>query len=87
MLNKNEKAVLEGCVQAIQWCTKGEFGFTDDVKVVGLTDNQIKGYLSQLQKKNYIFIDQDDCQGQMNITQTAVEQFGVEFNCMDFSTI
>ena len=71
-LNSNEQDVLEACKQAIIDCTNGEFGYTSDVKVEGLTKNQIKGYLSQLAQKRLIDIA-DDFDGQMHLREESKE--------------
>lgn len=56
VLNKIEIAVLNACVDEIMSCTGGEFGYTDDLAIDGLTKNQLAGYLSQLIQKQLIGI-------------------------------
>jgi hypothetical protein len=58
-LNQNEIAVF----RAMQKNTEnngGDFGFTDEIMVEGLTKHQIAGYIGQLQKKGLIDIYRDD---------------------------
>ncbi|MBE2190106.1 MAG: hypothetical protein IAE98_11625 [Candidatus Kapabacteria bacterium] len=69
-LNSNEILVLEACKQAIVDCTTNEFGYTSDVRVAGMTKNQIKGYLGQLSQKKLIMID-DEMDGQLNLRDNA----------------
>lgn len=54
-LNENEKKIL----LAIAKNEEATTGCTDEIKYFceGLSDNQIKGYISVLQKKNLIFSD------------------------------
>jgi hypothetical protein len=64
-LNQNEKAVLE-CIQTeANASTGGEFTYFDDVLArtwIGsiMTAAQFKGYLSQLQKKGYLMVEDAD---------------------------
>jgi len=70
ILNKTEIQILEVCVQTAIKETGGEFGYTEDVKLEGLTNNQIKGYLSQLVQKEMISINEWD---QIKIKKQAAE--------------
>ena len=64
-LNNNEITVLKAvCLASIEY-TGGEFTYFDEVmeQINDLKENQVKGYLSQLSKKNYIWISDDEfCQ-------------------------
>jgi hypothetical protein len=83
-LNPIEKCVLDSCVQSVINETGGEFGYTVDVKVDGLTKNQIKGYLSQLTQKKLITICDDEF-GQMFINESAKEFIAEEtFSQLEF---
>lgn len=55
-LNPDELATLQACVtEHVQYSPSEDHGFmTEDVKVSGLSKNQVKGYLGQLEKKGYI---------------------------------
>ena len=59
-LNKNEERVLKAMVEQAWDETKGEFGYTDLIKVVGLNKHEIAGYISDLKKKGYIGIYADN---------------------------
>jgi len=61
-LNENEKLVLKA-ISIASDANGGDFTYFDEVqrKIEGLTKEQIKGYFSQLEKKNYIMI----CEGQI----------------------
>lgn len=64
-LNTNEIAVLKSIVDASIKYTGGEFTYFDEVmeQINDLTDNQVKGYISQLKQKNYILVSDDEfCQ-------------------------
>lgn len=76
-LNENEIKVLMSVVDSIRDCTGNEFGFTEDVKVEGLTKNQIKGYLSQLQQKKMIHIF-DDSFHQVMLTAIGEKEMNME---------
>ena len=56
MLNKNEVKVLRALVDQVWSETGGEFGYTDLIKVKGLTKHQIAGYVGDLDKKGYIIV-------------------------------
>lgn len=64
-LNPNESAVLE-CIQIeAKKSTGGEFTYFDDVLKstwIGsiMTPAQFKGYLSQLQKKGFLMVEDSD---------------------------
>lgn len=64
-LNNNERKVFKACVENAHTVTGGDFGYPDEVvemaDVLGLSANQIKGYLSILQKKGLIQIDHNGC--------------------------
>ena len=57
-LNDNEKKVLDKIIEASVISTGGEFTDFDELmqEITLFTENQVKGYLSQLQKKEYILI-------------------------------
>lgn len=58
-LNKNEMKVLKAFAENASG-NGYDFGWTDEMeKPAGLTDNQIKGYISQLQSKEYIYCCDD----------------------------
>lgn len=61
-LNANEMPVLRACTtERVEYSPSEDHGFmTEIVSVDGLSKNQIKGYLGQLEKKGYI-ITCDDC--------------------------
>ena len=55
-LNSNEKLVLQAIALSSK-CNGGDFTYFDDVmKSINLSEAQVKGYLSQLEKKDYIDI-------------------------------
>ena len=54
-LNENEFKVLE----AIEKLVENDAFPTFDIVIKGLTENQIKGYLSSLQRKGYIECDDE----------------------------
>ena len=55
MLNSIEIQVLNGIKEGHKWAG-GDFTYADEVIVDGLSVNQIKGYISQLLQKGYIYI-------------------------------
>jgi hypothetical protein len=56
-LNSNEKLVLQA-VSLSSKCNGGDFTYFDYVlKNINFSEAQVKGYLSQLEKKNYIAIE------------------------------
>ena len=57
-LNENELKVLSACKDAIVKETRCEFGRFDFVVVEGMSKNQLKGYISQLQTKGLVSIDE-----------------------------
>ena len=85
MLNEQEKQVLGSVVLEISLCTSCQFGYAEDVKNSNFTKNQIKGYLSQLLQKGYITICEEE--GQMNITEACIKEFGKELQCENFETL
>ena len=54
-LNENELKVLIAIEQLVE---NGDAFPTFDIVIKGLTENQIKGYLSSLQRKGYIECDE-----------------------------
>jgi hypothetical protein len=52
-LNENELKVLKSLVNS-SWNNGHDFGFTDEYEDVGLTKNQMAGYIGQLSTKGYI---------------------------------
>jgi hypothetical protein len=69
-LNENEILVLKAIVIASDESTGGDFTYFDEVmeKINTLTQQQVKGYVSQLSQKNYIYVSDDKfcqiCAGQ-----------------------
>ena len=65
-LNNNELGVLKACADNALDAAGGDFGFTDEVPayVPELSANQVKGYLSILQKKGLIMIDSNEVDGE-----------------------
>jgi hypothetical protein len=68
-LNTNEIEVLKAIVNASYKYTRGCFTYFNEVIefITDLTEQQIKGYISQLSEKNYIYLSKDEC-GQSQIT-------------------
>ena len=58
-LNTNEYKVLKAMVRQALDETGGEFGYTDMIKVNGLSKHQVAGYIGDLEKKRYISIYPD----------------------------
>jgi hypothetical protein len=58
-LNENEIVVLKAIVDASYKYTRGCFTYFNEVLefVNQLTEQQVKGYISQLLQKNYIYVD------------------------------
>jgi hypothetical protein len=64
-LNQNEILVLKAIVIASDKSTGGEFTYFDEVmcEITELTQQQVKGYISQLCQKKYIYVSDDEfCQ-------------------------
>lgn len=61
-LNANEILVLKAIVDASYKYTRGCFTYFNEVIefVNELTEQQVKGYISQLTQKNYIFMSADE---------------------------
>jgi len=61
-LNEKEISVLQAIVNASEKSTGGEFTYFDEVmeEITELNERQVKGYLSQLSQKNYIYISDDE---------------------------
>lgn len=55
-LNVNEKKVLKAMIENALDEAGGDFGFTTNIKVKGLTKHQIAGYIGDLEKKKYISV-------------------------------
>ncbi len=68
-LNTNELLVLKAIVNSSYKYTRGCFTYFNEVIefITDLTEQQIKGYISQLSVKNYIYLSQDEC-GEYQIT-------------------
>jgi len=66
-LNENEILVLKAIATASE-LTGGDFTYFDEVvsQINALTQNQVKGYISQLSKKNYIYVDEEEFNGQIS---------------------
>lgn len=64
-LNENEKKVLKAMVEQAWDETRGDFGFTTEIKVRGLTKHQVAGYIGDLEKKGYIEISHEFDQFQL----------------------
>lgn len=60
-LNETEQKVLDLCIEnAKSYNEEGAFCYEEiDYKALGLTLNQLKGYLSQLCQKGYIQVLED----------------------------
>jgi hypothetical protein len=60
-LNQNEILVLKAIVIASDKSTGGEFTYFDEVmfEITEFTEQQVKGYISQLCQKNYIYVSDD----------------------------
>ena len=60
-LNTNEVAVLKAIVDASIKYADGDFTYFDEVmeQITDLTDKQVKGYISQLAQKKYIYVSDD----------------------------
>lgn len=52
-LNETEQKILKSLQDQVQDCTGGEFGYLPDADRCGLSENQFKGYVSQLVQKGY----------------------------------
>lgn len=59
-LNGQEVSVLQACKKQIVDYTGCEFGCVGRIEKGGLTENQMKGYLSQLVQKGLICIFEND---------------------------
>ena len=59
-LNANEAAILKAVVLSSEG-NGGDFTYFSDVmkEVSDLTDKQVKGYISQLAQKKYIYVSDD----------------------------
>lgn len=53
-LNQTEQLVLQACIDEADSCSDGDFGEVKDVYVEGITEAQMKGYISQLSQKGFI---------------------------------
>jgi len=62
-LNPNERKVFQAMVEHAHSVTGGDFGYPDEIvemaSDLNLTPNQVKGYISDLQKKGLIRIQKD----------------------------
>lgn len=59
-LNANEVLILKACMDNAQDAAGGDFGFSDEIHGYVSDDfsqNQVAGYLSQLQEKGLIYLD------------------------------
>lgn len=83
-LNEMELAVLTAVKEEIISCTRSEFCFGGDVKVVGLSEKQLYGYLSQLSQKGYTYT-QEDWDGLTYLTKKGAHTLGITegFDLMD----
>jgi hypothetical protein len=61
-LNENETLILKAIVDASYKYTRGCFTYFNEVIefVNGLSQEQVKGYISQLTQKNYILMSKDE---------------------------
>lgn len=60
-INANELTILKACLDNAQDAAGGDFGFSDEVHGYvsdGFSQHQVAGYLSQLQEKNLIWLDE-----------------------------
>ena len=69
MLNTNEIKVLKA-IEEGHFNSGGNFTYADEI-ICDLSENQIKGYLSQLQKKGYITICDES--HQINFLRKSLE--------------
>ena len=83
-LNETELKVLNACAQEVINCTNGEFGYTEDIKVEGLSKNQLKGYLSQLVQKSLITPPDSDYSGQFSMRKSGVAIFNLDASKFEF---
>jgi len=60
-LNENEISILNSIVKASDKSTGGDFTYFDEVMefVTNFTEQQVKGYLSQLKQKDYVRVSDD----------------------------
>jgi len=75
MLNVTELKVLNAVRIGIIHQTYSEFCYADDVVVDDLSVNQIKGYLSQLSQKGFIYIDDEF--GQITLRKASIGFSGI----------
>ena len=76
-LNENEKKVLDAVVENIREETGGQFGWSTDVTVPGMTNRQVAGYLGQLVQKDMIAIWDED--NMVMMRKAGNEAAGVDF--------
>lgn len=69
-LNQNELHILDCCRNSMLECAGGDFTYGSEVTSPILSKNQVKGYLSQLQQKGYIAIN-EDLSGQLHFRAKA----------------
>ena len=85
-LNSTEKMVLIGVAQEIVNCTSGQFGFSSDMKIDGITKNQKSGYISQLVTKGLVWVDSESTQ--MMLTREGITALkGTKFSGQEFEVI
>lgn len=85
MLNKKETQVLKACAVAAIDQTNGEFCYTDDVTVFGMSEKSIAGYLSQLTQKNVITIAETDSKAKQLMFLVEAKQYLGEYaDCVSY---
>ena len=80
-LNQNELSVLNAVIKGHDYAG-GDFTYFDEVceHVRELSVNQVKGYISSLQNKSYIYIDSDF--EQIMLTKKCLSYFpDIEHTC------
>lgn len=72
-LNEKELAVFKAIAENIQSNTGGQFGYSDEVEIEGVSKRQLSGYVSQLVQKGLFTVDDEFAQVQVgkNFFETA----------------
>lgn len=73
-ISENSKKVLFAALDNIQACTAGQFGFSDEVHVDGISEAQKAGHFSDLNKKGLLISwTEDDHDTQITPTEDGVK--------------
>jgi predicted transcriptional regulator len=72
-LNKTEVNILKSCKNEIVQFSGCEFGIVEDIKMGDLSQNQFKGYLSQLVQKSLIKINDEGKYNTFRLTLKGCE--------------